>query len=817
MRVYSLIYRTPSGLKTYIANNQLDKNKKYLVKIHSDALTMAQSAPLLAQIKALLPKCEIIGCNVGGVIYKGQILDNSTLISIVDLYETQFVTTSVRLTEKGKFKSPKKLTDEILYYLGGADDSFIFMFYCPMYPAISQVVEEMNSRAKNFKMIGGGAYSEKDLPYIIHNEFIASDYVVAAKLEGRLLLDSQATITGIRSVGRAYTVTKSNGHRLSEIDGKPAKEWINYIVGEEYIKKDPTILNSLPLIKNKNEKLGLNVIYDKDPFTGEELGSDLFVYDEVRVGEELTAGYIDPSRTATELKRFCSAISSAPTEALFAYSCMTRRYILHNCAKWELSPFCATQITGAFMAGELVYDDGCKYANSAFTVASLSEDKIATVHLNTRYLKEQDLIQFDNLPLVNYLFSTAESELKNELSENRQRFAEQLLVDNASGLPNLTKFMYDSNDECFDCVCLLTIKNESIIKVFLKNDHYLYYIEQVVDECRKSLGSGYRIYRHGELSVLIAATPKNRQSFISNMQELKARLDARSYENYRPIFEMSIVLDGNDLLNRAEQTYLTLHKGNLNMLINYGEDENSDFKKEMVLLQVVNDAISYKRVIPFYQGIMNNRTGKIEICESLMRIADKEGQIYMPTDFLPVAKQYKLYEKLSQMMIERVLDEAPSHPFAVSVNLNISDIYNQEILDIIFEKLKKMNEPQKIIFEIVESEEITDYDYMREFTGKIHSLGAKIAIDDFGSGYSNLMHILRIDLDYLKITGEIVKELCTDKSCQEFVSMISNWANVRNKKVVAEFVENDDIQSRLKKYNVNYSQGYLFSRPKKIE
>ncbi|MGN1102016.1 MAG: EAL domain-containing protein, partial [Huintestinicola sp.] len=55
----------------------------------------------------------------------------------------------------------------------------------------------------------------------------------------------------------------------------------------------------------------------------------------------------------------------------------------------------------------------------------------------------------------------------------------------------------------------------------------------------------------------------------------------------------------------------------------------------------------------------------------------------------------------------------------------------------------------------VESEEVTDYQYIKEFADRIHEKNAKIAIDDFGSGFSNLMHIIRIDADFLKIDGEI--------------------------------------------------------------
>ncbi|MGN0812880.1 MAG: EAL domain-containing protein [Candidatus Coproplasma sp.] len=822
MRVYSLLYKNLKNLKSFVRINQLIDTKKYLIIVHTDDLSKNEIAPLLKELALLLPESEVVGCSVGGIIYKGESLTDKTLISIIDLYDTSVKTTSVSLKDRNGYRSPQKVADDVLYYLGGANDSFLFTYYCPTYPYVSQLVEEFNKRAVNFKIIGGGAYSVsgdlcKDPAYIVHNSFIAEDYIVVAKLNGKLLLHNQAAITGIKSVGRSYKVTKSSEHRLIEIDGQPAKKWFNYLVGEEYIDKDKNIIHALPLVNEKSKGLGLNINYDVDAFTGEPLEGDLFVFDEIRENDCLTMGYIDPNATVKALRPLCEEIGSSPAEALFAYSCLTRRLILHNCAKWELNVFTSTQITGAFMAGELIYDGTqCRYSNSAFTVASLSEDPNATVYLNLHELQDDNAIQFDNLPLVSYLFSTANSELKNEIYEGKQRLAEQMVTDNETGLANLAKYVFDAKNEVFNALCLLSLKNENVIRVFLSKDVYSSYVLTAADGCKRVLGAGYSVYRYGELSVLIATNSPDREQFVADMKRLKAELDKIKHSSYQPIYEMSIVFGEDDLLNKVELTYVNLHKGSGDILVN-SEEENSDFKKEMTLLQVINDAISHKRVIPYYQGIMNNNTQEIDIYESLMRITDKDGKIYLPGEFLPVAKEYKLYDRLSQIMIERVLDDVPKHPFTVTINLNTSDVYNQETLKLIFDKLEQAEQPEKIIFEIVESEAITDYAYLKTFTDKIHELGSKIAVDDFGSGYSNLMHVLRIDLDYIKITGEIVRDVNVDPSCSDFVNMISSWANTRDKKVIAEYVENEHIQQVITDNKVDYSQGYLFSRPAKLE
>ena len=108
-----------------------------------------------------------------------------------------------------------------------------------------------------------------------------------------------------------------------------------------------------------------------------------------------------------------------------------------------------------------------------------------------------------------------------------------------------------------------------------------------------------------------------------------------------------------------------------------------------------------------------------------------------------------------------------------------------------------------------------EYETLLRFVSRIHKLGGKISIDDFGSGYSNLQHVVNIPADYLKIDGSIVKECCTNKASEGLVQLISSWNRIsgRDTRIIAEFVENEAIQDKLLQYGIDYSQGYLFSKP----
>jgi EAL domain-containing protein (putative c-di-GMP-specific phosphodiesterase class I) len=220
---------------------------------------------------------------------------------------------------------------------------------------------------------------------------------------------------------------------------------------------------------------------------------------------------------------------------------------------------------------------------------------------------------------------------------------------------------------------------------------------------------------------------------------------------------------------------------------------------------------------PYYQGIYDNEKKHIHHYESLMRLEDENGRIYYPGSFLDVARSYGLlYDSLSSLMIHKVFERFRLiEGTSVSLNLSIRDIKNRDLVEYIFEFLSTARHPENFVFEILENEDIDNYDELIAFVDRIHDLGALISIDDFGSGFSNLIHIANIHSDYLKIDGSIVKRCCDDKESENLIALISNWRKLigRDIRIIAEFVENESIQMKLLDYKIDFSQGYLFSKP----
>ena len=306
------------------------------------------------------------------------------------------------------------------------------------------------------------------------------------------------------------------------------------------------------------------------------------------------------------------------------------------------------------------------------------------------------------------------------------------------------------------------------------------------------------------------------------MEELQHMLFAAN-EEYIAIVPMFCIIDDCAVDNINSVYYsarVEMMQKNIQFYVRdskYGQLDEESIRERFHMVNVINYAIAHDKVIPYFQGIHDNQENSIHHYESLMRLEDEAGKIYYPGSFLDVARTYGLlYDELSQSMIKKVFEKFKSvDNMSVSINLSVRDIKNRQLMDYVFDFLGTAKHPENFVFEILENEDIDDYDELITFVDKIHDLGALISIDDFGSGFSNLQHIANIHSDYLKIDGSIVKKCSENKESENLIAIISGWKKLigRNVRIIAEFVENESIQNKLLDYDIDYSQGYYFSKP----
>ncbi|SMO33042.1 PAS domain S-box-containing protein/diguanylate cyclase (GGDEF) domain-containing protein [Balnearium lithotrophicum] len=251
------------------------------------------------------------------------------------------------------------------------------------------------------------------------------------------------------------------------------------------------------------------------------------------------------------------------------------------------------------------------------------------------------------------------------------------------------------------------------------------------------------------------------------------------------------------------------------------EEEREKFLREIRLVKEIKDAIDSNRVIPYYQPIVNNSTEKIEKLEALARLLKKDGSIMNPGEFLEISKFIGIYPEITRQIFEKVIRDLEEIPFEVSINLSYEDLTAETTFNSIVNFLRNLK-PKKglqveftnrLVFEIVETEDIENYKYLQRFVKLVKPLGCKLAIDDFGAGYSNLKRIIDFKVDYLKIDGSIIKSVKTDKNSISLIKSIVSFSKALGIKTIAEFVSDEEIFKIVKDLGVDYSQGYYFGKP----
>lgn len=241
------------------------------------------------------------------------------------------------------------------------------------------------------------------------------------------------------------------------------------------------------------------------------------------------------------------------------------------------------------------------------------------------------------------------------------------------------------------------------------------------------------------------------------------------------------------------------------------------YENNLLWIKRLRDALASDRVVPFYQPIVNASTLKIEKYEALVRIIEEDGTVIPPIQFLEISKKVRLYHQITTVMIDKVFAEMFHHPtLQCSINLSIEDIQDTQMNSYIIDKTKQCPYSDRIIFEILESEGIENYETINTFITEIKKYGVKVAIDDFGAGYSNFVYITKLDIDYIKIDGSIIRNIDTDITSQIITKTIIDFASQLNIQTVAEFVHSQSVHNYLQTLSLSNLQGYYFGEPSPV-
>jgi diguanylate cyclase (GGDEF)-like protein len=236
----------------------------------------------------------------------------------------------------------------------------------------------------------------------------------------------------------------------------------------------------------------------------------------------------------------------------------------------------------------------------------------------------------------------------------------------------------------------------------------------------------------------------------------------------------------------------------------------------------LQSALDEHRVVVYYQPVVDLSTGHVAGFEALARIAEQDGTIVPPIDFISVAEESGLVVPLGTCVLEMACDEVshwepaglPDPPLTIAVNLSARQFEPGDLTSVVHESLEHTGlDPSCLHLELTETA-IIDLrpDILRQLE-LIRDLGVQIGLDDFGTGYASLTHLRSLPLSFVKIDQTFVQRIGEDQSDERIVAAVVDLAANLGLRSIAEGIETMDQLSRLRELGCDQGQGYLFARP----
>ena len=334
-----------------------------------------------------------------------------------------------------------------------------------------------------------------------------------------------------------------------------------------------------------------------------------------------------------------------------------------------------------------------------------------------------------------------------------------------------------------------------------------------------------KIYQlgNGEYALLIDYDKYYNSEFIDNIKRLKDiikedRISLKDVE-YDISIMVSLSYEKEKILESVKLGIKKILKQNKDFIISndLASKEQEKAKENMQVVSMIKNAINNSRIISYFQPIIDNKTKEIVKYESLVRLIDENDKVLSPYFFLDAAKKSNYYLKITDIVLEHSFTMLRNSKSDISINISALDIEQKSMRKKILKILEENKEhANRVVFELLEDEAIKDFETIVDFISKVKAYGVKIAIDDFGAGYSNFERLLQYQPDILKIDGCLIRDIESSSYSVSVVKSIVTFAKEQNLQTIAEFIENESIYKIVKELGVDLSQGYYFGKPEPL-
>ena len=447
---------------------------------------------------------------------------------------------------------------------------------------------------------------------------------------------------------------------------------------------------------------------------------------------------------------------------------------------------------------------------------------VATAFSNSSYLLEAIELGIDKYVLkpidMKKLFTViTQSLLYHELQD--------LYRDNFSHLPNRNALIRDLKLKSPSIVALLDIDDFATI-----NDLYSEAIGDkillnFIDKIKQNFSSDkFNLYRVGadKFVVDVIDTTMSQddlqilcEEFIKKIEQ--SGIDIDDYQINIGV-TVAIAKTTNHQTYKMVQRVLLKAKKDFIQIMKYDEnihsDTNNNYEENMRWIKKLKTGLTDGHFKAFFQAIVDANTKKVYKYESLIRYIEDDGEVISPFRFLTIAKKAKLYSGIIKLMINECINFIREKDAIVAVNVSFDDIKNKDVYKYMINILEENKDiTSKLHFELLETEEIEDFDLVRGFIKDVQSYGCQVGVDDFGAGYSNFNMIEALKVDFIKIDASLINSVDIDETQEIIVDTIAGYAKRTGIKTVAEFVSKESIYNKIHSLGIDYAQGYYFAKP----
>ena len=473
----------------------------------------------------------------------------------------------------------------------------------------------------------------------------------------------------------------------------------------------------------------------------------------------------------------------------------------------------------------------------------LRQEKISSALLqrvkkNLKYQLNTSETFEHNTYLLNQIKKTKEKLLQE--AEASERFSYLARHDTLTGLYNREKF----NDTLKRCVRTAKKNNENHALFFLDLDQF-----KVVNDTAGHLAGDEMIK---QISTILLHTVENNETLarlggdefgvvkenctqkqaLDKANTLLSLIDEFHFSWDDKLFTVSasigVVMINKDTITDVDAQknvdiacYAAKNAGRNRVHLYHAKDDSLlQHTEELQWIPKLSNALEKDLFCLYAQPIKPTKPTLNHVHYEILVRLQEDDKIILPGVFLPPAERYNLITKIDSWVIHKTfhwlsLQVSNFHPKThFSINLSGQSLGNENILNLITDMLDDgLIAGSKIHFEVTETMAISNLQAANSFIKKIKQYGCGFSLDDFGSGLSSLSYLKNLDVDTLKVDGVFIRDVLDDPIDEEMVSSINNIGHVMGMKTVAEYVENDNIASKLIEMGFDYLQGNSIGIP----